>query len=382
MTMRAIVHVGLPKTGTTSIQSWLQQNAPALLERGVAYDRIHYPGLKRRRAHVELGICQAAEANVEMPHTVTRRVYGLSNLAAQKEVADTYAKTFAKAVKKHPGATWVFSSEDLGSLTRTPELARALDTWLRRFFDDVHYVCYIRRQEDWLLSRYSQTLRQGMAHTLDEFLEKRARHDFHAMASAWRDGIGADHFDLRLLEPDAMKDGDLIADFCDAIGVDPAGLPAPERKNEALSVPAAEFLRQANQRWPSGKKRFQRPRKLIEDLEPFLMGKAGQGRKLTLTADNIAMIRAANADSNERLRRDFFPDRREMFAPKSKPAPTDPATNQATVDEIAAIGLALWRAFRMNDLKAMTPAERRAFRKSGPGGKPARGTARAERAAR
>ena len=32
--MKAIVHIGAPKTGTTSIQAFLHRNAPALAERG------------------------------------------------------------------------------------------------------------------------------------------------------------------------------------------------------------------------------------------------------------------------------------------------------------------------------------------------------------
>lgn len=336
--MRAVVHIGLPKTGTTSIQGWLQANADRLPERGAVYDRINYPDLKRRRAHVELGICQMDRAGVLMPHKETRRFYGLTDLEAQAEVARIYTEVFAKAVKRRKDLTWIFSSEDLGSLATRAELVTALDDWLGQFFSDVRYVCYIRRQEDWLLSRYSQTLRQGATHTLDEFLENAKQRNFHEMGKLWVDAVGSDRFMLRLLEPDALKDGDLIADFADAVGIDHTGLTVPPRKNEALSVAAAEFLRQANVKLQKvGGRRAVSD--LMRDAESRLMQLPSAERKLVLTAGQISSIRDANEDTNRKLREDFFPERDEMFPPKAKPAPTDPAVNQPTIDELCEAGL-------------------------------------------
>ncbi|MFD0978141.1 hypothetical protein [Tropicimonas aquimaris] len=336
--MRAVVHIGLPKTGTTSIQGWLLANADRLPERGAAYDRINYPDLKRRRAHVELGICQMDRAGVLMPHKETRRFYGLTDLEAQAEVARVYTEVFGKAVKRGKDLTWIFSSEDLGSLTTTPELAKALDGWMGQFFSEVRYVCYIRRQEDWLLSRYSQTLRHGATHTLDEFLENAKQRNYHEMGKLWCDAVGSDRFVLRLLEPDAMKDGDLIADFADAVGIDHTGLTVPPRKNEALSVAAAEFLRQANVKLQQvGGRRAVTD--LMRDAESRLMQLPSAERKLVLTAGQIASIREANEGTNRKLREDFFPQRSEMFPPKAKPAPSDPAVNQPTIDELCEAGL-------------------------------------------
>lgn len=123
--MKAVVHMGLPKTGTTSIQSWLRVNADALRARGVGYDRINYPGLKWRQAHVEIGICQMAEAGIPHPHAQTKRFYKLTDLAAQQGVADRYLSEFQRVIRKSGAQHWIFSCEDLGSLTKTPELAQA-----------------------------------------------------------------------------------------------------------------------------------------------------------------------------------------------------------------------------------------------------------------
>ncbi|WP_068114119.1 hypothetical protein [Tropicimonas marinistellae] len=318
--MRAVVHIGLPKTGTTSIQGWLQRNASRLPERGAAYDRIHYPGKTWRRAQVEIAICQMDRAGRLFPkeHGQTRKVFGLTDLRAQASVAAAYTETFREAVGAHPDATWVFSCEDLGTLSRTPELVRALDDWMGQFFSDIRYLCYIRRQEDRLLSRYSQVLRQGSTQTLDGFLRNASGWDYFELAQTWVNGVGRDRFSLRLLEPDALAGGDLVADFAQAIGIDPSGLPVPPRANEALSVGVAEFLRRANiclkergiRRRPDVEKR-------LREVEKTLMNSAVSDRRLALSAAQVDQIRRANAQSNEKLRAAFFPERDALFPPTS-----------------------------------------------------------------
>lgn len=79
--MRAVVHIGMPNAGTTSLQKWQNETSAELLQRGVACERMPFPGKRRRRAHVELGVCQMHSAGEVMPqHEGTRGFYELKNL--------------------------------------------------------------------------------------------------------------------------------------------------------------------------------------------------------------------------------------------------------------------------------------------------------------
>ncbi len=108
--MRAYLHIGLQKTGTTSIQGWLADNAAGLAAQGVVYDRLSLLDVPWRRAHVELTLCQFAEMGQLVKDRVVRRKFGFETLDEQKAVAERYARHFGAAVAAHREPTMVLSS--------------------------------------------------------------------------------------------------------------------------------------------------------------------------------------------------------------------------------------------------------------------------------
>ncbi|WP_068108289.1 hypothetical protein [Tropicimonas marinistellae] len=334
--MRVVIHLGLPKTGTTSIQRFLRQNASALSERGVAYERIPNPVVEPQDSQLEFGICQFARVGKVVPYDLTARAYGLIDVAAQADFARQYEEDFLRALEARTEDTYVISSEHIGAWTHKPEHVAALDDWMREIFDDVRYVQYIRRQEDWLLSRYSQELRSGSEAHLEKFIKKNGKHNFGVKADLWTGIVGHDRFSLRLMERDAMVNGDLIDDFASAVGFDPDGLSRPERENESLSPQAAFFLRRFNQRarvrdaGDDNGLQYQVERTLSE----WSVGKP----KLRLWPQQISWIRSANAEHNDLVRRKYFPNRAELFPAKPVESPDGAGFSDVDRDAIAAIG--------------------------------------------
>ncbi len=240
--------------------------------------------------------------------------------------------------------------------------AQALLGWLGRFFDDVQVILYLRRQEDWLLSRYSQALRRGVTLKLSDYIRRNSRQNFHAIASLWADAAGAAKTHVRLLEPGAMVDNDLIADFSSVIGVDTEGLKEPVRRNESFSVAGAEFLRRLNERMtsPHGNGDI-RDNPLMERVPAKLTKWSEGGEKLRLSGEMIDLVRDANAGTNEQLRATFFPDRAEMFPARPR---SDAPEQQASAEEIADIGINLYALARMERLKPV-PAKPGLIRRAG-----------------
>ena len=361
--MKAVVHVGLPKTGTTSIQRFLRANAAALAARGAIYSRVPNGRVPPQDSQLEYGICALAIAGDMVPNRATRAAYGLDDLAAAGDFAARYMEAVQEDVRSHRGAElYLVSSEHLGAWMRSPAHLEALDGWLGSLFSEVRYVLYVRRQEDRILSLYSQALRAGSTEGLGTFVRAHLRLDYHEVAALWAGALGRERFDLRLLERDAMAGGDLIEDYCAAAGIDPEGLERPERENEALSVAAATFLRELNRRLEPRGGAGPRSNPMMKGVQGRLTRWYAADRKLRLSPRQVATIREANAETNARLCAEFFPKRKALFPERPVAAEPDPRGNDPTPEEMARIAIDLLEALRTGEMPVFDARELERYR--------------------
>lgn len=348
--MKAIVHVGLPKTGTTSIQGWLSENVKALCAAGIAYDPMNMPGLPKVASQLEIGFCQFERCGELIPDVDTRANYHLDQPGRQAELAKRYEKIFGAAVDRARKAnchTFALSSEHVGAWCRKPYHVSALDDWLSGFFHQRQYVIYLRSQEDWLASLYSQHIKNGGSKTMQEFVRMYGNTGFLQKTRVFIKGVGRTNLTVRLMEQDTMRDGDLYSDFANLFGLDAKNFLRPSAKNPSLSMQAAEFLRIMNGYFPPRVDGNRRRNPLFQMVPEFLETVSKNGRKLALNAGQIAKVRKLNANQNETLRAEFFPDRAELFT--SKPANPDEVQigARATASELGQIGIELYRETRM-----------------------------------
>lgn len=306
--MTAFVHIGLAKTGSTTIQAFLEQNAEALRDRGVRYERY----LPKIGSQLDFAVAARARTGKMIPHDIMRDVLDLHDRAQQKSFGAAFEADLARR-----RATWteplcVISSEHLGAWLNTPEQVGALMDILGAHFDDVKVVVYLRRQEELVLSSYSEKIKRGSHDDFETHLAARMESDHLRLVRLWRRAVGPKNLVVRLLEPDVLKNGDLIEDFCNVIGVDSTGLVRPDPQNESLSAVAAEFLRRLNGRAPwlttsrlGRRVRGALLRRLMRRSEGFPRHKLSQAQ--------LDRIRAANAHSNAQLCRRYFPERDELF---------------------------------------------------------------------
>ncbi|MEO1611407.1 MAG: hypothetical protein AAFU55_03485 [Pseudomonadota bacterium] len=334
--MKAIIHIGMPKTGTTTLQKWLGANAAGLLAQGVLYDRIKLRDARQNPSQVELFLCCLEEMGREVKADALRRQFGIAERADQTRRVEEFQGAIQRMMDAQPDAERiVFSTEYLSGMCRTVPHVQAISAWADRLFDKTTFVVYLRRQEDYLVSRYVQTLREGAVHTVEEYLEKVALQDYWALTERWVEGSG-DRLKVRLMEPGAMKDGDLIADFCEVIGADPGPLEPVERANESFSGRSAEIMRALNvdtPRFVDERARGKNP--FLVRTENRLLRLDADGAKLRLMPEELADVRRVNAEGNERLRAKWFPEREALFP--EKPAPAAPGRpTAADVAELAA----------------------------------------------
>ena len=322
----ALIHIGLPKTGTSAIQSWLRINAAALKSQGVCFegfgDRLKTPV----QHELGFGLMAIGAAGLPVPSAQVRRRTGTQTGASQRQVTEAFAARFRHSLHQCESQTYVISSEWISGWLRERDAIRRFDTEMRRHFGQVTYLVYLRDQIEWVLSSYSQRIRHGGTMTLDAHVQEMAARDYDKICTDWSAGTDA-ALTVRLMERDFLKDGDLIADFAAHLKVDPTGLASPARSNSALSAGSVRFWQRVNAASAGN---------LLEKPVRHLRGAwcnsalAGRGRKLALSDSQSRQIALANATTNASLRDKWFPDRPILFQHAHRAMTQTPVAQAAT----------------------------------------------------
>jgi len=147
------LHIGLHKTGTTSIQRFFTENAEAF------ENMVHYPKAGNNGiSHGALSSTLKSEKWVESYRAL------LANMGAVKEshyadIPDADKRAMYDALRdeinRNSSDTVVISSEGFYEWISPEALKQAFD-W---FAGEIKVVVYLRRQDDWLMSVYNQMVK-------------------------------------------------------------------------------------------------------------------------------------------------------------------------------------------------------------------------------
>ena len=243
---RATIHIGLPKTGTTSIQRFLALNAENLMRSG-----FHYPNFLAGQNHMELAAYAVGRGNVHLAS-----IAGIRDLDHWLEWRVSFRETFLRETSM--GGRWIFSSEHISERLKTESRVRDLRILLDKAFDQVDIIMYLRRQDELALSFYSTWVRDGISKPfrVDEVLESPGRFDFTQTIVRWKAEFSDDAIAIRLY-PRQDSGTDLIEDFAATLGLpDISNWVRPKRLNTSLSAPELEFLRRFNKLVPRLDKKY------------------------------------------------------------------------------------------------------------------------------
>jgi hypothetical protein len=220
--------------------------------------------------------------------------------------------------------------------------------WLKdelgKFFDKMHIIVYIRRQDDYLLSTYSTSVKSGSTHPLrippDRTIEQ--RYDHWDMLQRWARVFGRDKVICRKFERATLKSGDIVDDVMDIAGIDPAlGFERPEDVNEALDAETLEFLRLFNKFVPRFEGKDLNP--LRDNIVP-LLSKVSSGPLVTLGEDELDRFMALFRESNAKVADAYFGgpisgSDNPLFKPRSDKRER---TRQAVLTAERAVELCAW----------------------------------------
>ena len=313
--MKAIVHIGMMKTGSTSIQSWLRINRVALAEFGA--HTLH--GKVRPNAAMSQAIFQTAvhEMGVDEEAAWIGRKESFKSDVTTHEDCKTLTGELEK-LSGNPGV-FLFCCDQIYKCSEI--LMFAVDKYFSRFFDNITYVVYIRNAPDFFASLYSEQIQNNLSHEcgtheFSKFLEK-CENDLapfgldtsFANLLDWQRAVG-NRLNVRLLEPEWLVKGDLIEDFASLSGV--ATLEKPPRMNESIAAEYIEYVRFLNQEFRNDLPVDIR-RKVIKILKHASSGRL----KLSASDAQAESIRDIRREVEERIKNEFFPDRPFLFSQKS-----------------------------------------------------------------
>lgn len=151
--MKAIVHIGTPKTGTTTAQSWFAANRDFLAQHGVLY-----PSSLGSTHHTRLStLCRSAE-RPERGFTI----FGIRSPEEHKVFSDGVLSDFAAELRQGPQiSSCIISSEWLYNRLTERREREKLKQFLEDFFDDFEILVWLRPQVEYVLSFASTICRSG-----------------------------------------------------------------------------------------------------------------------------------------------------------------------------------------------------------------------------
>jgi hypothetical protein len=205
---RLVVHIGLKKSGSASIQNFLLANEKVLRGLSIDYTLV---GRQARKAD-KVGAPSLTGHHNFVKEIMGRRkfesrsgtVADLGRYAAttKHEIVIVSSEMFEGCEPRHV-ATF---HEQLGDTGRRPQI-----------------VLVIRELMSLLRSSYAQKVRYGIkTHDFDTFYDERiaeVRVDYFATAKAWADVFGWENLSVRLLDRQYLANGDLVDDFLLTAGV-------------------------------------------------------------------------------------------------------------------------------------------------------------------
>lgn len=215
---RLYLHIGQPKSGTTSLQDFLALERDRLREQGFLYPRLRE--VENDNAHHALSYDLREETvrGLRMtPHNSSRNARVWDQLA--------------RAVRHTACPKVILSSEDFYFLDddgpRWRSAVALLANRLKPLFSSVTVIAYLRRQDEHVESWCNELVKYGFRRntrdiaTLAESLPA-CHSDYHALRQLWVRCFGEDSVVFRAFHRDRLKNGSIVDDFCDLVGYQPS----------------------------------------------------------------------------------------------------------------------------------------------------------------
>jgi len=244
MKAKIYLHIGLHKTGTSSIQTTFYKSYDGLLARG-----INYPRLRIENPNHSVTLVPLFHRD-PLRYQELRRGGVNTREKVEKRNAQVRA-ALRQALNSNTAEKIVFSGEGLAHL-RVGELEK-LRSELAPYAGDFRVIVYVRDPYSTANSMVQQRVRRGQTY---QQIERKPPFPRYSRIGASLEVFGRDNVDIRIFDKAQFVGNDLMTDFLSAVGADPQIAKELDvaRTNEALSHEAAFLLHEINKRFPTGER--------------------------------------------------------------------------------------------------------------------------------
>lgn len=334
--MRAYLHIGTEKTGSTTIQAFLNDARQELADKS-----IFVPASLGQINHRKLPVF-AYPAEFQDDFTSSEGINDAERrLSKVAEWKDQFQSEVEQAQKRGLD-TIVLSSEHLQSRLSAPVSVAALRDYLLGLVKDIKVVLYIRHPYATAVSLFSTAIKTGskidtMFTPNTPYIENLVHHK--NTIERWGDVFGYDNLTVRIFEREALVNHSLIEDFQVQCGVaQPLNFDAAPQ-NETLNALGLAILRKINE-LDVPMESFERPYKARDALVQLFEENFSKGTLYQGSAQSLEEFEEYYAASNEYVRKEFFPYRERLFKPfRFKTGDHD---NSDHVEQIARFLAKLW----------------------------------------
>ncbi len=228
--MRTIFHIGLPKTGTTTLQNSLHGARGALAAQGILYPTLERFGHLNQHPLI---------LSVLPPEKLPRQ-FRFKGAGSRDRLADAAVRSVAEEIAGAGARQLLLSSEYFSREFTGEELAR-MRTLLARFgVTELTFSVYVRRPSAHYLSLLTQSLRHSAT------LAPPAPFGVRARIGALRGAFPTARIVPAVFGREVLAGGDIVADFVTRflgpLGVSPVEVPALPEANVSVSGESTEIL--------------------------------------------------------------------------------------------------------------------------------------------
>lgn len=301
--MKLYLHIGTEKTGTTTVQKFFHMNRKKFAAKGILY-----PSTIGSKNHIRLPLLGYDDWRKD----------NVSRLAKTNKDEDfnlfcsEFTKEFKSELALMSCQRVLCSSEHLQSQLKTVDDIYRLKKSLQKIgFVQFEIILYLRHPAEIAQSLYSEAIKCGSAMNT---IPKPIHHYFGQVCNhkktiqQWGEVFGVDSLNLRLFDKEEFLEGDFISDFLHAIGLNSDdSLVRPSLENRSLSKLGTEVFARIN----SINLDVSLSKKIRDIMQKYFTDNA-----FVMGEKDWNIYSDYYFDSNEWVRKNFFPQHKELFNKK------------------------------------------------------------------
>lgn len=292
------IHIGTHKTGTTSIEAFLKTNRKTLADQGIGL--LSFPRDARRRLR------EQTESNETSGKILTHTLQHL--ITKQSRSGTRQPKTYI--------LSWEgFCGNARKGYCDAPLMAEILSSATKFFDFNTHIMVYIRPQEEFISSYYSQTVKDGETKSIQEFLHSLPSESFNwlKLTEAFERKFGAEQVVVeRYCRELFPGKNEILNNFCAHLSVNTNDLIFPSNsinsaKNAGWTKSMVEIARRLNAQISRDEQ--QTMKEIFNKITPQIP----KNDDAYFDADAITLIRHIYSESNQKLCAKRFPSQKALF---------------------------------------------------------------------